>query len=108
MRACAVAVSSVMDLPSFLIGLLPVVAIGFVCVVAFLRRHDRKHASPMILNPYTLAIEPDADALGHLPGVQPAPGTTSSRGIDTASLEPEGRVGGRGESFADSPPPKEL
>jgi len=71
-----------MDLSDFLIGLLPVIAIGFVCVVAFRRRHDRRHSSPMILNPYTLAIERDADALGHPPVVQPAPETTRSQKID--------------------------
>jgi hypothetical protein len=70
-----------MDLPSFLIGLLPVMAIGFVCVVAFRHRHKRHQTSPLILNPYTLAIERDADALGHLPVVQPAPGTTTSQTV---------------------------
>ena len=81
-----------MDLPSFLIGLLPVIVIGFVGAVAFRRRHERDRASPLILNPYTLAIEPDADTLGHLPVVQPAPGTTSSRTIDTPSPDPDDQV----------------
>lgn len=75
-----------MDLPSFLIGLLPMIAIGFVCVVAFRRRHDRRGTSPLILNPYTLAVEPDADAHGHLPVVQPAPPTTNSRTMDASSV----------------------
>lgn len=70
-----------MDLPAFLIGLLPVAVIGFVCVVAFRRRkRDRSSgSSPLIVNPYTLAIEPDADARGSLPIVQPAPPTTTSQ-----------------------------
>jgi len=75
-----------MDLPSFLLGLLPTIAIGFVCVVTFRRRHDRGGTSPLILNPYTLAVEPDADARGHLPLVQPAPATTSSQTMDTSSI----------------------
>jgi len=78
-----------MDLPSFLLGLLPVVAIGFVSVVAFRRRHDRRESSPLILNPYTLAVEPDANALGHLPVVQPAPSTTNSQKVDTPSVQPD-------------------
>lgn len=75
-----------MDLPSFLLGLLPTIAIGFVCLVAFRRRHDRGGTSPLILNPYTLAVEPDADAHGHLPVVQPTPATTSSQTTDTSSI----------------------
>lgn len=75
-----------MDLPSFLIGLLPVVAIGFVSVVAFRRRRDRR-GFPLILNPYTLAVEPDATALGHLPVEQPAPPSTSSRKVGTSSQQ---------------------
>ena len=71
-----------MDLSDFLIGVLPVITVGSVCVVAFRRRHDRRHSSPMILNPYTLAIERDADALGHPPVVQPAPETTRSQKIE--------------------------
>lgn len=81
-----------MDLPAFLIGLLPVVAVGFVCVVAFRRRHDRRHSSPMILNPYTLAIERDADALGHPPVVQPALGTTRSQKIGLPPFGPNDEV----------------
>lgn len=70
-----------MDLPAFLLGLLPFVVIGFVSVVAFRRRkRDRAPgSSPLIVNPYTFAIEPDADARGSLPAVQPAPPTTTSQ-----------------------------
>ncbi len=78
-----------MDLPSFLIGLLPVVVIGFVSVVAFRRRHERRGTSPLILNPYTLAVEPRADALGHLPVVQPAPAAPNSQKVDTSAVEPD-------------------
>ena len=66
-----------MHLSSFLIGLLPVLGVGFVCVVAFRRRH--RTSSPLIVNPYTLAVEPDADALGRVPVVQPMPPTTTSQ-----------------------------
>lgn len=67
-----------MDLPAFLLGLMPIVVIGFVSVVAFRRRkRDQSSGSfPLIVNPYTLAIQPDADARGSLPVVQPAPPTT--------------------------------
>lgn len=70
-----------MDLPSFLLGLLPVVLVGFIGVVAFRRRkRDRSSgSSPVIVNPYTLVIEPDVDARGSLPLVQPAPPTTTSQ-----------------------------
>lgn len=71
-----------MDLPAFLLGLLPVVAVGFAGIVAFRRRRDRDKKSPLILNPYTLAVEPDDNALGHLPIVQPAPGVTTSQRVD--------------------------
>ena len=70
-----------MDLVSFLLGLLPVVTVGFVCVVAFRRRRrDRSSgSSPLVVNPYTLAMEPDADARGSLPVVQPAPQHTTGQ-----------------------------
>lgn len=87
-----------MDLPSFLIGLLPVIAIGFVCVVAFRRRHDRRRsASPLIVNPYTLAVEPDANAVGQLPVVQPAPQTTTTQTFDprAAAADAQPRTGPR-------------
>lgn len=68
-------------MPSFLLGLLTVAVIGFIGVVTFRRRRrDRSSGgSWLIINPYTLAIEPDADARGSLPVVQPAPPTTTSR-----------------------------
>lgn len=69
-----------MDLAEFLVGILPAAAIAFVCVVAFRRR--RRRSSPLVLNPYTLMIEPDADAQGRLPIVQPMPPTTTSQGWD--------------------------
>ena len=95
-----------MDLPAFLIGLLPVMAIGFVCVVAFRRRHDRRHSSPMILNPYTLAIERDADALGHPPVVQPAPETTRSQKIGLPSSSPDDQVSSGDDLIAGSSAPE--
>ena len=79
-----------MGLPSFLIGLLPFVVIGFVSVVAFRRRRDRRRSSsPLILNPYTPAVEPDADALAHPPVVPPAPATTTSQTFDPRVGEPD-------------------
>jgi hypothetical protein len=95
-----------MDLPGLLVGLLPVIAIGFVCVVAFRRRHDRRHSSPMIVNPYTLAIERDAEALGHPPVVQPGPETTRSQTIDVRSFGRDDEVSAREEPTAGSSPKK--
>lgn len=95
-----------MDLPAFLSGLLPVIAIGLVCVVAFRRRHDRRHPSPMILNPFTLAIERDADALGHLPVVQPTPETTRSQRIDLPSFGSDDEVSPREHGITGSSSPK--
>ena len=70
-----------MDLVSFFLGLLPVVTIGFVCVVAFRRRRRDRSAgsSPLVVNPYTLALEPDVDARGSLPVVQPAAQNTTGQ-----------------------------
>lgn len=68
-----------MDLASFLVGLLPVLGVGAVCVVAFRRRrrYRGEGSSLLVVNPYTLAVEPDADARGSLPVVQPDPPTTT-------------------------------
>lgn len=70
-----------MDLPSFLAGLLPALAIGFVGVVALRRRYRRSAPSPLILNPYTQAVEPNADRLGTVPVVPPMPPTTTSQKV---------------------------
>ena len=62
---------------SFLIAIAPFLAVGLVCVVAFRRR--RRVRSPLIVNPYTLVIEPNADRLSELPIVQPMPPTSTSQ-----------------------------
>lgn len=69
-----------MELADFLIGLVPALAVTFVCVVAFCRR--RRRSSPLIVNNYTMAIERDADAQGRLPIVQPMPTMTTSQEWD--------------------------
>ena len=85
-----------MDLPSFLAGLLPVLGVGYVCVVARRRRRRPRTpgGSPLVVNPYTLANEQDADARGSLPVVQPAPQMTTSQPFSSL---PDARTGrGRG------------
>ena len=64
-----------MDDVEFVIALLPTVGVAIVCIVAFIRR---RHGSPLIVNPYTLAMEPNADNHGSPPVVRPMPGTTTS------------------------------
>lgn len=65
-----------MDIASFLVGLLSTLAVLVVGVMAYRRR--RRSGSPLILN-RTLVVEPDADALGRLPDVQPRPPVTTSQ-----------------------------
>lgn len=59
----------------FVIALLPTVGVAIVCIIAFLRR---RRGSPLVVNPYTLAMEPNVDNHGSPPAVRPMPGTTSS------------------------------
>lgn len=60
----------------------------------------------MILNPYTLALERDADALGHPPVVRPAPETTSSQTIDPPSFGPDDEPSPREGSVSEGSAPK--
>ena len=79
----ATAVTFGMEPLEFVIALLPTIGVGIVCVVALRRR---RRGSPLITNPYTLAIEPNADNHGSPPIVRPMPSTTTSE-----PLEPYGR-----------------
>lgn len=64
-----------MDALDLVIALLPTIGVGIVCVVAF---RKRRRGSPLMVNPYTLAMEPNADNHGSPPVVRPMPATTSS------------------------------
>lgn len=64
-----------MDDVELLIALLPTIGVAIVCIVAFARR---RRGSPLIVNPYTLAMEPNADNHGSVPVVRPMPSTTTS------------------------------
>lgn len=73
--AASTAVVFGMDAVEFVIALLPTVFVIVVCIVAFARR---RHGSPLVVNPYTLAIEPNADNHGSPPVVRPMPELTRS------------------------------
>lgn len=88
-----------MDVSSFLIGSLPLLAVGIVCVIAFRRR--RRSTFPLIMNPYTMIVEPDAAALGKLPLVQPLPPTTTSQDLDP--LRPRAGLDTSRTRLADGP-----
>ena len=75
-----------MDLPSFLAGLLPALAIGFFVAVGIRRRRQRR-SFPMIVNPYTFALEPEAPQ--QLPVERPDPPTTTSQTPAASLNEPK-------------------
>lgn len=67
-----------MDLALFLAALVPSGGVGVVGVVAYRRR--RTAPSPLILNRYTLAVEPDVAVLSEVGVIPPPPQSPISTG----------------------------